>query len=44
MFDQEVQQELFNEINRVIGNEINVTDEHVENLKYMKNIVKESLR
>ncbi len=40
----EIQNELYEEVNRVVGNNKNVTEDHVEKLKFLKNCVKESLR
>ena len=40
----EVQQELYEEIKRVVGDNRIVNEDHFEKLKFLKNCVKESLR
>lgn len=39
-----IQEKLYQEINRVVGNSDEITAEHLNNLKYLKCVVKESLR
>jgi cytochrome P450 len=40
----EVQQELYEEIKRIVGDNRIVNEDHLEKLKFLKNCVKESLR
>ncbi len=42
--NQEVQQNLYEEISSVVKKDQEITEEHIEKLKYLKNVVKESAR
>ncbi len=42
--NSEVQQELYEEIKRVVGDNRTVNEDHLEKMKFLKNCVKESLR
>ncbi|CAF0921763.1 unnamed protein product [Brachionus calyciflorus] len=39
-----IQEKLYNEINQVVGKSTEITEEHLSQLKYLKCVVKESLR
>jgi hypothetical protein len=42
--NQDMQQNLYEEINSVIGKDSNITETHLSKLKYLRNVVKESAR
>ncbi len=42
--NQEVQQNLYEDINSIVKKDQDLTEDHIEKLKYLKNVVKESAR